>query len=517
MRKLLFISLLCLIFGNAFSQFQNVLIEDKGLPEEPTISINLKDPSIVMAASNIDLLFISTDSGYTWTDTVMGSDYGVWGDPVLINDTAGNFHFFHLANPPNGNWIDRIVSQRYVTEYGIWDVDTFMGLNGTKAQDKEWAVVDRTNNNIYISWTEFDDYGSSNPNDSSRIMFSKSTNGGLSWSQAKQINEVSGNCIDSDNTTEGAVPAVGPNGGIYIAWAGPEGLVFDRSMDQGNTWLDNDIHIDNMPGGWDFDIPGLMRCNGLPITKCDLSSGPHRGTIYVNWTDQRNGSDNTDVWLAKSTDGGNTWSNPRKVNNDTLNRHQFFTWMDVDQTTGYLYFVFYDRRNYTDERTDVFMAISKDGGASFQNYQISDTPFIPVNTMFFGDYNNIHAHNGMIRPIWTRADTGYLSVWTAIIDDDMIIGLDENQIAKSAETKVYPNPADDLAIFAYKIRRPTNLKLSVLNSEGKLIEVLKETNNHKAGKFMERFHPENYNLPSGIYYFKLEYGNKIKTEKFVVE
>ncbi len=117
-------------------------------------------------------------------------------------------------------------------------------------------------------------------------------------------NEISGDCIDSDNTTEGAVPAVGPDGEVYVAWSGPEGLIFDRSLDGGDTWLDNDIFIGNHPGGWNFNIPGINRCNGLPITCCDLSYSQYRGTIYVNWTDQRNGEDDTDVWIAKSTDGG---------------------------------------------------------------------------------------------------------------------------------------------------------------------------------------------------------------------
>lgn len=117
-----------------------------------------------------------------------------------------------------------------------------------------------------------------------------------------------------------------------------------------------------MPGGWNIGIPGLDRANGLPITKCDLSGGANHGTIYINWCDQRNGTGNTDVWLSKSTDGGNTCSPPAKVNDDNSNKHQFLTWMDIDQTKGNLYFVFYDRRAYSDNRTDVFIAISNDGG-----------------------------------------------------------------------------------------------------------------------------------------------------------
>ena len=169
-----------------------------------------------------------------------------------------------------------------------------------------------------------------------------------------------------------------------------------------------------MPGGWAYSISGINRANGLPITTCDLSNGPNRGTIYVNWSDQRNGKDNTDIWLAKSTDGGETWSSPKRVNDDSSRRQQFFTWMSIDQTNGYLYFVFYDRRNYSNDSTDVYMALSKDGGSTFINRKISESAFLPNASVFFGDYTNLTVDNGVIRPIWTRLDGGSLSIWTNI-------------------------------------------------------------------------------------------------------
>jgi prepilin-type processing-associated H-X9-DG protein len=36
--------------------------------------------------------------------------------------------------------------------------------------------------------------------------------------------------------------------------------------------------------------------------------------------------------------------------------------------------------------------------------------------VFFGDYNNITAVDGHVRPIWTREVDGVLSVWTALLD-----------------------------------------------------------------------------------------------------
>jgi hypothetical protein len=319
-----------------YTQNVNIMISNLSTPNEPSIAFDLKNPQYMVAASNLNSYYYSNDTGLTWTRGLLTSTYGVWGDPCIISDTFGSFYFLHLSNPPagSGNWIDRMVCQKSVNKGVSWDNGSFTGLNGTKAQDKQWAVVDRKNNNIYMTWTQFDDYGSSNSLDSSIILFSKSINAGSSWSTPKRINKKAGNCVDGDSTLEGAVPAVGPNGEIYVAWAGPDGLVFNKSLDQGNTWLPQEKLVTTIPGGWEFTVPGINRCNGLPITTCDVSNGPNKGTIYINWSDQRNGVNNTDIWLVKSTDGGTTWTAPTKVNNDNSNQHQFFTWMTIDQTNG---------------------------------------------------------------------------------------------------------------------------------------------------------------------------------------
>jgi len=404
----------------AFAQHTNVMISNINSPEEPSIYINHKNTNQLIAGANINNYYVSNDGGLTWTKKTLSSTNGVWGDPCMMIDTAGALYFFHLSNPNVGNWIDRIVCQKSTDGGNTWNDGTYMGLNGTKAQDKEWTTVDPTNNNIYATWTQFDSYGSSNSNDSSIILFSRSTNAGASWSIPTRISKKGGNCTDSDNTVEGAVPTVGPNGEIYVSWAGPLGIMFDKSTNGGLTWLYNDIFVDPMPGGWDISIPDIDRCNGMPITCCDRSNGPYKGTIYINWADQRNGPTDTDIWLSKSTDGGLTWSPAKRVNDDPPGKQQFFTWMTVDQITGYIYIVFYDRRNYNNSNTDVYMAMSKDGGENFLNFKISESPFLPDGYTFFGDYNNITAYNNVVRPIWTRLQNGQLSIWTAFINLDYL-------------------------------------------------------------------------------------------------
>ncbi len=515
MKKIILLPFLALITVTVSAQMMsNILVSDEYSPEEPSITMNPKNPLMLMAGANLRSYYFSDDGGMSWTrGELVSNQNGVYGDPCLITDTAGNFYYFHLANPSNGNWLDRIVCQRYDNTTNTWNDGSYMGLNGDKDQDKAWAVVDSATNTIYVTWTQFDQYGSNDTAKHSDIMFSKSSDMGDSWSPALRINEVRGDCIDSDNTVEGAVPAVGPDGEIYVAWAGPAGIVFDRSLDGGNTWLDHDIFVSDQPGGWDYNVPGIYRCNGLPVTCCDLSRSQYRGTIYVNWTDQRNGTGDTDVWLAKSTDGGNSWSNPIRVNDDAPGRQQFFSWMTVDGANGDIYIVFYDRRNYIDNHTDVCIARSTDGGETFQNFIVNLDPFNPVSQVFFGDYTNITAYDGFVHAIWTRADITSLSVWVTNID--FFVGTVEND--EPIPAKIYPNPAKDIVNFEFSLKSSSKVSAKLIDMYGKTVALLFSGKSYGKGSHKEVFDTGSLNLAPGIYYLSARFNNTFYKNKLVIE
>lgn len=412
--------------AGVIAQIPNVRISATGTssPNETSIAINPLNPDIVVAGSNISYFYWSTNRGATWSQKQMTSTLGVWGDPCLIYDHRGYLYYGHLSNPTVGYWIDRIVVQRSTNNGNTWNDGAGVGLTPPKEQDKEWLAADYHSplykGNIYMAWTEFDNYGSGATSDSSRIRFSRSTDAGLSWMPSIKISDRSGDCIDEDNTVEGAVPAVGPNGEVYVSWTGPYGILFDRSLDGGQTF-GTDKFVSDHPGGWDFNIPGIYRCNGFPVTVCDTSRGQYRGNIYINWSDQRNGSNNTDIFIVRSTDGGDTWSQPIRVNDDNTSRHQFFNWLAIDQATGVLYCIFYDRRNTTLNNTDIFVARSADGGLTWQNFKVSETSFNSSSSVFFGDYSGITAYQGRVYPIWTRGDNTSLSVWTAPFFDSAAV------------------------------------------------------------------------------------------------
>lgn len=505
--------------ANLPGQHRNIRISTAHNPNEPSIIIDPNHTNRIVAATNLNNFYASADGGLTWIEGTADSPWGVWGDPVVTIDSDGNFYYLHLSNPITGNWLDRIVIQKSTDGGATWSPGTYTGLNGRKAQDKHWAVVDHTNDHIYITWTQFDKYGSRSVTDSSMIRFSKSVDGGETWSAARRINEVAGNALDNDLTVEGAVPCIGPNGEIYVAWAGPAGIVFDKSTDGGDTWLEHDVSVDSMPGGWVFQIPGIQRCNGMPVTACDISGGPHDGTIYINWSDQRNGADDTDIWLRKSTDGGLTWSTRRRVNDDPPGRQQFFTWMAIDQSNGFLYFVFYDRRNYDNELTDVYMALSRDGGDSFINFKISESPFLPVPGIFFGDYTNISAANNTIRPIWTRLHENELSIWTAIVEPGLISAgnADNAETDKIISLKQnYPNPFNKKTYFSFKLHKSATVTLKIFTTNGREVAVIFRNRAYSPGTFIEYFDAEKYQLASGNYLYAVEIDGQMRSKQMIV-
>lgn len=519
-------TLLLILTSSIYSQssYTNIQIINTGGPNEPSICINPKNLNQIVAGTNTDDVYRSSDGGLTWVNSTLTGTYTVWGDPCIITDTVGNFYYFHLVN--GASFIDRMGVNKSTNAGATWNAGTYWQFNGKK-QDKEWAITDFTHgprgNWIYVTWTEFDQYYGHTNLDSSRIFFARSTDGGNSFTGIIKINTINGNCDDEDYTTEGAVPAVGPNGEVYVAWSGPMGLnnfkiFFDKSTDGGSTWLPNDIVACSQRGGWDYVVAGIQRSNGLPITLCDISNSPYRGTIYINYTDSAGPADH-DVMVVKSTNGGTTWSAPIRINDDPAGKEQFFTWMSIDQVTGYLYCVFYDRRNYTNTQTDVYMARSTNGGTTWTNERISTSPFTPISNIFFGDYTNISSHNGMVRPIWTRLDNVNLSLYTAIINFPVGVEPVSTEIPAAFSLKQnYPNPFNPNTTFEFDVPAFTGS-----GTQDVSIKVYDILGNETAVIVNGNLAPGSYKYewdaslqPSGVYFYKMQSGSYSETKKMIL-
>jgi len=496
-------------------QYQNVQVggplNNPYEPTEPSIVINPNNTNHILVGSNADNYYYSTNTGMNWQHGVLSSSFGVIGDPCVLVDDNGNCYYFHLV--PD---MSKVVCQKTTSLGGSWSNGSYTGVNGTKDNDKEWAAIDQSNGNLYVTWAQFDEHGSSNPLDSSEIPLSRSTDGGQTWSTPVIVSDKKGNAQAGNYSTHAPMPAIGPNSEVYVTWMAPEGLMFDKSTDEGLTWLENDINVSGFHINWlVFNVPGVTIVPGFPIINCDLSSSSYNGNIYICWTDQRSGTNDTDVWLVKSSDGGFNWSSPIRVNDDPPGKHQFFAWMTIDQINGYLYFVFYDRRNYLSLQTDVYMALSKDGGNTFINFKVSENPFLVSASNYIGHYIGVSAHNNIIRPIWTRIDNNFPSLWTAIIDSVPTVNVKPEEVIPSSYAlyQNYPNPFNPKTIISYQIPELSFITLKVYDVLGNEIATLVDKK-LPAGEYEVDFN--GIGLTSGIYIYQLKTGSFIQTKKMVL-
>ena len=409
-------------------------------PSEVSVAINPKNPNNIIGVSLqygkpgqarvSNARYVTSDGGKTWTTIAAPNERGLpQGDDSIAFSSEGVAYHCYMS-------FDGIRVKRPQRAFsGIWISASRDGGNGwtapvpvidhvnsvTPFEDKPYIVTDNVfgspfKNNVYLAWTRFDVYGSKNAQHRSHIYFSSSSDGGKSFAAPFEVADTTGGCEDDDNTMEGAIVAAGVKGEVYLVWAGPKGLYFDKSLDGGVTFGKDKI-IAAMPGGWDIDIPGIQRANGMPVTKVDTSNGPQRGTIYVNWVDARHGDH--DVFVMSSRDGGKTWSEAVRVNDDKVKngKEQFFTWMAIDPVDGSINIVFYDRRDLDGTKTGVTLARSIDGGKTFVNHKLKVEPFECNKGVFFGDYSGIDAYGGRVVPIFAHfINKRDLAVSVAIFD-----------------------------------------------------------------------------------------------------
>jgi hypothetical protein len=505
----------CLLSFPSVAQPPNTKISTSSTvkPNEVSIAFSPKNQNELMVGANRMYMYSSLNAGSTWQESTVNSTLGERGDPVLISDSLGNFYYIHIGS-------DGLVCQSASGAGGAWNNGSLIVANGTKFQDKPWASIDLHNTIIYTTWTQYDTLSAALlPSDCTNVFLSRSTDHAVTWSTPKKLNAISGDCVWKDVVNP--TPCLGPAGQIYVAWEDSTGILFNKSLDTGNTWMHTPVFVSTIPGQFYYKVPGIPngRIRPDPITGCDMSQSSFRGNIYIVWSDQRNGSDNTDVFLVRSTDGGLTWSLPAKVNDDLTNTHQFFGSLTIDQSNGNLYVLFYDRRNYSNPvgtNTDVYMAQSIDGGATFANYRISQTSFLCDSTVFIGDYIGIAAQNNVIRPVWTRNDNSQTIIWTALADANSL-GVNNFEPEGNFTLEAnYPNPFEEETTIAFNLKSSARVTLKIIDLYGKERATMIDSRVLEAGLHTCLFENKQVQLPSGIYFYSLYDSGTTRTGKMVL-
>src|SRR5438270_1112218 len=390
-----------------------------GYFNEPAIALNPKNPQQLVAAWQVNAsAAYSRDGGETWkvAEGTEPKTYRISGDVSLAYDASGHVILCYIAFDKLGTtnyWAqgatrNGVFIRRSLDGGQIWEPDAITVIAhestpGIPFEDKPWIVADTSGphtGNLYIGWTQFTLAASD-------LLFSRSTDGGKSWSKPIKLNGVSGLPRDDNGALEGFHGVVGPDGTLYTIWDDRDGIMMAISHDGGATFSKDRRIIPAGPGY--FGITGVSRSNGFPqigidprgiINKNDPRGGKEGGNLYVAWSDYTNGD--VDIFVASSADHGRTWGAPVRVNSDPIHNgnDQFFQWMAVDPQSGAVNVIFYDRRT-DNTRTTVTLARSTDGGKTFQNYAW-DTEAFEAEGDFLGDYLAITAFGNKVFGAWAH-------------------------------------------------------------------------------------------------------------------
>ncbi len=358
----------------------------------------------------------SEDGGLTWGGTVQGVAGYNFGDPATAIGRSGRMYVGYIFSG-GGQGIS------YSDDNGqTWKKRGIAAAPGGMGSilDKNHLWIDNSLSSpfagyLYDGWTVIG--GSTG---SGYIEISRSMDGGLAWQNPVTISDQ----VMAGSHNQGINLHTGPLGEVYAVWAiydswpaDESALGFARSPDGGHTWEPSQRIINSIKGIRTQGVNKYMRVNSFPSMAVDNSNGPERGNIYVVWANKGNPGINqgigVDTYMLKSTDKGNTWSGPTRINQDDpgKGKQHFFPWITCDPDNGNLSVVFYDDRNVADDMCETWVAVSKNGGISWQDFRVSDVAFTPepltgAADNYFGDYLGITSKGGMVYPCWTDNRTG---------------------------------------------------------------------------------------------------------------
>jgi hypothetical protein len=322
------------------------------------------EPSIAVSYADADRMVIGwrqfdsvqsdfREAGYAWTDDGGATwhagtlDNGVFrSDPVLDSDAEGTIYYYSLITSP---WrCDMFVS----SDGGQTWIGPLPGYGG----DKQWMAVDRTagpgRGFLYSACN-------TSGNQWSPRTFTRSVDGAQTWLFP----------IEIPNRPIWGTLAVAPNGDLYVVGRQSNSSTFRLAKStnakfagQTPTFTVTSVNLGGTQQWFTGINPdGLL---GQVWVAVDHSQGPSRGNVYVLCSVDPSGNDPLDVMFVRSTDGGQTFSAPVRINDDNGNNWQWFGTLSVSPE-GRIDVIWLDTRDAGSSYSRLYYSYSFDEGRTW--------------------------------------------------------------------------------------------------------------------------------------------------------
>ncbi len=447
----------------------NMLVDCDGeVPHnETTIAVNPADPGHAVGGyHSYQLHFLGAtvvshvvgtvsatfDGGLSWREvTPPITPYQFTGDPALAFGTGGRLWFANIADHegPGGAYTGPSVVVATSDDGGLSWTNPVTVARGQGAvaglasgqlvfQDKEFVAADRFAGTspfagrAHVTWTSFQERSLPVGFAGRAPIMTSSSDDGRVWSRPQEISGYGAFCsyqyfgqpLECDENQD-SYPTVAPTGRVYVSFENfntpAENQILAVRSDDGGKTFSAPVRVDTV-----FDINYPQNSDGRDtLTGCALRvssvansaadpSDPSGDTVYAVWSDNRNGTagaTNSDVFLARSTDGGLSW---KTYPVDTSSNDQFYPWVSVG-ADGRVDVGYMDRFGTGQDRCLYGFTLTRltfdaaGNAAQVSREMVSTAPSIAdrsrwfgKNSRFIGDYNGVAiGPDGSTWSLWT--------------------------------------------------------------------------------------------------------------------
>ena len=342
----------------------------------------------------------TSNGGASWTFPALLQDNIFRSDPVLGSNIAGNFFYLSL--------LETFFDDMWRSLNGG---QSFTRLGPATGGDKQWFTIDTTHGpsqGFQYQWwsTAGNNYGGR--------QFSRSIDGGFTWM----------NPINVPNGIVWGTLDVNANGDLFLGGV-------DSNLQQ--VWCVRSSDAKNAAVVPSFDLATPVNLGGRIVAGKSINPVGIMGQVFLA-TDRSGSSTNNNVYMlasvelpgvptgsqvmfVRSTDGGQTFSAPRQVNDDPFhpNKWHWFGTFSV-APDGRLDAVWLDTRNAANNTdSQLFYSYSRDGGNNWSPNVAVSEPFNPFlgypNQQKMGDYMTIVSDLGGGNVAYTATFNGEQDVY----------------------------------------------------------------------------------------------------------